>query len=93
MNRQEHLLVILAEECNEVAQQAAKALRFGIDEQRDLPTSNRERLLHEYNDLMAVVEMLQDEGIYLRAQGTLIEAKKEKVEKYLKYSKELGTLI
>jgi len=29
---QEHLLIILAEECSEVAQRASKALRFGLRE-------------------------------------------------------------
>ena len=93
MDRQEHLLVILMEECAEVAKQSAKALRFGIDEQRDLPTSNRERLHQEWNDILGVVSMLEDEGIHLYPDRDLINAKQEKVEKYLRYSAELGTLM
>jgi len=34
MNRTEHLLVCLAEECAEVGQAVAKALRFGLDDGR-----------------------------------------------------------
>ncbi len=32
MNRRDHLLDILAEECAEVAIRVSKALRFGLDE-------------------------------------------------------------
>ncbi len=86
------LLVILMEECNELAQQASKAIRFGIDQQRDLPTSNRQRLIAEWNDLIAVVEMLEREGIDLQPDPAAILSKKKKVDRYMSYSSELGTL-
>jgi hypothetical protein len=107
MNRLEHLLTILGEECSELHQDICKAMRFGIYEQRDLPTSNAQRIFKEFNDLMAVVEMVNDEavkispiryGIGLAERGLMyrdeefIAKKKEKVEKYLIYSKECGTL-
>jgi len=94
MNREEHLLTILGEECAELHQEASKALRFGIDEQRDLPTSNCERMQKEFNDVLALIEMLNDfycDNIF-STDTTLINLKKLKVEKYLIYSKELGTL-
>ena len=107
MNRKEHLLTILGEECSELHQELCKALRFGIWEQRDLPTSNSQRIFKEYNDLIAMVEMVNevaketsfqeasvtvgDKGIMYRDEK-MIQAKKKKVEKYLLYSKELGTL-
>lgn len=98
MNRFEHLLVITAEECSELAQETAKALRFGIFEMRDLPTTNLERMQVEYNQLLAMVDMINDElsiasitdGLY-RDEG-IIEEKRAKVEKYLLYSKKCGTL-
>jgi len=102
MNRQEHLLTILGEECSELHQELCKALRFGVDEQRDLPTSNAERIFKEFNDLLAMVDMVNasvvgsssrytEKGIMYRADD-LIEKKKAKVEKYLLYSAECGTL-
>lgn len=93
MNRLEHLLTILMEECCELAQDVAKAKRFGIHEQRDLPTSNCERIQKEFNDLLAIIDMLNGEfhlGLYRDVK--LVKAKISKVEKYLKYSKECGTL-
>jgi len=63
MTRSEHLLVILAEECNEVAQRVSKALRFGLEEiQPGQGKTNAERISDELDDLMAVLEMLCDEG-------------------------------
>ena len=92
MNRQEHLLTILGEECSELHQEICKALRFGINEQRDLPTSNHERMQKEFNDILAMVEMVKSEGVFLCEDEKMVCDKMEKVEKYLLYSKECGTL-
>lgn len=94
MNRSEHLITILGEECSELHQEGCKALRFGVFEQRDLPTSNIERMQKEYNHLLAMVDMVNEEAeaTLLYRDEKMIAAKKEKVEKYLLYSKELGTL-
>ena len=92
MNRQEHLLVIFSEECNEIAQEVSKALRFGVNEQRDLPTSNLERIQKEFNQLMAMRDMLWDEGVCIRDDKQVRFDKRVKVEKYLTYSKKCGTL-
>lgn len=95
MTRQEHLLTILAEECAEVAQRATKALRFGMDEaQPGQPYTNEQRLEEELCHLVAAWEMLQ--GCPIDIDGgnlrKLIEYKKAKVEIYLAYSQECGTL-
>ena len=93
MTRLEHILWIIAEECAEVAQRASKAARFGLDEvQPGQALTNEERLWGELNDLAGIAEML----ISLRGQGGLsrpaVDAKKAKVEKFLKYSAAFGTL-
>ncbi len=96
MNRLEHLLWILAEECAETAQRASKAARFGLAEtQPEQPYSNAERLVHEYADLVATMEMLADEaGIDIDAADleAMKAAKKSKVERFLVYSRRCGTL-
>ncbi len=92
MNRIEHLLVIFAEECSEVAQEVSKALRFGVNEQRDLPTSNLDRIKKEFSQLLAMREMLETEGVVINIDFKVIRDKKAKVEEYLLYSKECGTL-
>jgi hypothetical protein len=94
MTEQEHLLVILAEECAEVSQRATKALRFGLTDPKGTepqqPFDNQTRLLIEINDLLAVIDMLFEEMEY--KSELLQSSKKEKVKKYLKLSEKLGLL-
>lgn len=96
MTRQQILLIIAMEECNEVAQRISKALRFTLEEvQPDQLKTNDERIVEEFNDLCAVIEVIQHTGILRQSeerQRFEIEAKKIKIEKYLKYSEEVGTL-
>lgn len=91
MNRQEHLLVILMEECGEVIQDAAKSLRFGLDEGRDIDCTNGQRLRKEFNQLLAVADMLEEEGVDLSYDYNIQEQKRDKVEEYLEYSRDCGT--
>ncbi len=67
MTKTEMLLTLLAEECNETAQRASKAIRFGLDEvQEGQPHNNADRIVYEFNDLVAVTEMLKRKGAYLQ---------------------------
>ncbi len=94
MNRTEHLLSCLAEECAEVAQRVSKALRFGLDEvQPGQDFTNAQRIGQEFHDLLAVVEMLEDEGALDRPTDThAIERKKAKVLSFMEYAEQCGTL-
>jgi hypothetical protein len=94
MNRKEHLLAIVAEECNEVGQRAHKAMRFGINEVQDGQNlDNAARLIYEFNDLVGVMRMLHNEGhIPYPFDGKMQDAKIAKVEQFLLLSKEMGTL-
>lgn len=94
MDKLTYLLTCLSEECNEVGQRASKAIRFGINEiQPDHNKTNKERLVEEYNDLVAVMEILKEEG-YINGMDDigLKYDKKNKIKKYMEYSKELGIL-
>ena len=92
MTNEQHLLTILAEECAEVGQRATKAIRFGLEDpngaQPGFP-SNKERLLEELNDLLAVVDLLFEDNYIDKDKQKL---KQQKIEKYTKLSKELGQL-
>ena len=98
MNREQHLLTILAEECNEVAQRVSKALRFGISEVHPDTAinpdqlNNAKRIAQEMGDLIGAWEMLEHEGVVPKIDHAQIRAKKEKIERYLVYSKQVGEL-
>jgi hypothetical protein len=95
MNHQEHLLTIVAEEALEVAHRASKALRFGLMEiQPGQALNNAQRLIGEFHELIAALEMLNDESRMqmLMVDRAAVDAKKVKVEKFLAYSLEMGTL-
>ncbi len=99
MKQQENALIIFGEELGELAselldlqKQVFKSLRFGIDEQRDLPTSNRERIEAEWNDLLGAIENLSKHGVDLSPNIEAIRKKLGKIEKYNAYSESLGIL-
>ena len=91
MNRIEHLLTILSEECAEVIQNVSKALRFGLEDKYE-STTNAENITKELADLFGVIDMLKNEGIIKMPMLYDILEKQKKVEKYLKYSKSVNTL-
>lgn len=96
MNIVEHLLLCLAEEAGEVAQAAGKAGRFGM---YDAPPSgglqNNEYIVCEVNDVLAILELLQQYGVYLSGVGnrSAINEKKRKVLQFMAYAESRGTLI
>ena len=105
LSERQYLLVKLIEECAEVQQRATKALTFGIYEtQAQGPSLNRsaeanlnnnERLAQEFTDLVAVSEMLNEHiAMPLSVSDTRAkDLKKEKIKKYMEYSRSLRTLI
>jgi hypothetical protein len=94
MTRHEQLLTILSEECIETAQRVSKAIRFGLTEvQEGQPLSNAQRIVYEFNDIVAMMDMLHDEGLVEDIiDQVAIAKKKAKVEKYMEYSLKLGTV-
>lgn len=95
MTNQQYLLSKLAEEAAELAQIAIKAQQFGLDEvfggQRGTPLSNSQRIQAEFNDVLGVMKMLNDEcaaGIEQIPEDW--ENKVRKVSKWRDYSRRLG---
>jgi NTP pyrophosphatase (non-canonical NTP hydrolase) len=79
-------LGILQEECAEVIVEVSKIRRFGLDEisyHTDL--SHRETLAMEVGDMLALVDILIDQGVLDTVQ--LDVAKQNKVNKLKKWSK------
>jgi len=92
MNRLEHLMQVLGEECGELAVRASKINRFGLSD-RLSGVSNQDRLIEEFNDLLAVAELLNAEfDLNLFRDYRMVDKKKAKVLKYMQYAKDQGTL-
>jgi hypothetical protein len=85
-DKEEQLLITLGEECAEVIKEASKCLRFGPDNNHQ-STTPRHRLELEILDLLAMVELLEEEGfinITEEGSGALKMNKKHKVMKFIK---------
>lgn len=96
MNKIEHLLTCLIEECSEVQKEATKALRFGLDDKYKCDSHQAQKIVNEFADLLGVFEMLKDEGVVSILSkdeiDELIHKKKQRVLKYMKYAIKRGTL-
>lgn len=95
MNREQFLLVQLSEEASEISQAACKCIRFttsnvapGYDK------SNVDHLLTEFNQLLAVMLTLENEGVLpfgsTKPNPEIINAKLKAMSNYDSISKELG---
>lgn len=98
MSKNENLLVTLMEECAELQQAVSKILRFGADNYnpaRSKRTNEYEAML-EYYQLVAVMEMLQAQGVlhpFSGADEQLVkDSKKKKVSHYQTVSKDVGCI-
>jgi len=100
MNRHEYLMTQAVSECCELAHRLTKAQHFGMDqiqsavgdkpEQNPERKTNRERIIDEYTDLVATMEMLDISlGV---VNGRAMDIKQARVRKYMTFARELGTL-
>lgn len=93
MNNEQYLLNKLDEECKEVGMVASKAMQFGLNSNYNgnLQMTNREHLFQELNDLLATIELLNEEcGLGFVPNDCAIKDKKLKINKYKSISKTLG---
>lgn len=95
MNNLQFLLLKIGEEAKEIGLVADKTIQFGLDSDNngELALTNKEHLFKELNDLLAIVEMLNEECNlgFVRDQDA-IENKKQKVKYYRGVSQKLGNI-
>jgi len=94
ISEKEMLLVQLVEECAEVIQEVCKAQRFGVDEKMEgINLTNLARITKELNDLQVLTDLVAEAYDINRFNYLDIKAlslKKQKVIKYMNYSKDCG---
>jgi NTP pyrophosphatase (non-canonical NTP hydrolase) len=94
MTEEQYLLLVLAEECAEIAKVASKAIRFGLEHVHD-GTTNKQKLFEEFADLIAAYTKIEkvfnhpDQELRFRL---MMAAKDEKLGKMMEYSRSLGKL-
>ena len=75
ISERDELMVILMEECSEVAIEAAKMIRFGYD--------NNQKLESEVGDLMCMLNLLHEwDLISWNNVDACADAKREKLKKW-----------
>ena len=80
------IILILSEECAEVAKEVSKIMRFGPDQIKPgKDQTNIQVLEEELGDLLAMIELLVDKDIGVTNEGLEL-AKKAKFEKLKKWS-------
>lgn len=99
MNIAENLLVTIMEEAGELIQDISKVLRFGLTCHHPTDATkqtNEQRMLTEYYQLIAVMEMLFESGAIRSMAPEDIEViknlKKQRVTEYQSVSRQLGKI-
>lgn len=83
-------LTVLQEECAETIQIISKIFRFGAEDWHPndiLKTSNKERLIWELADILAVIDLLKDNGFLkeMEDEKTVEKLKANKIKKVEEY--------
>ena len=95
MNKTEHLITCLMEECAEIQQAAAKALRFGLnDGYPGADTTNAQDIAREVTDLIAVIDLCREHGIFGQPSEAkaMYDKKRQRVAEFMEYAKTTGAL-
>jgi len=80
------IILIMSEECAEVAKEVSKIMRFGPDQIKPgKDRTNIQVLEEELGDLLAMIELLVDKDVGVTNEGLEL-AKKAKFEKLKKWS-------
>lgn len=93
MNHLQYLLTKLDEECKEVGIICSKTIQFGYNSNNNgqLEFTNKELLHKEINDVLAIIDLLNEEcNLGFAYDIEAIKAKKEKVKQYKSISAGLG---
>ena len=93
MNKQQYMLIKLAEEASELAMAAIKCAQFGFDEMHPVTLeTNLEAINKEFADVIACAFLVAEleERFILDPENETLEIKWAKVDKYRELSKQMG---
>jgi len=82
-DKQWEMLNILQEECAEVIQAVSKIRRFGLKDKHGNKKTNQEELIQELGDVVAMMKLLHDSGLFTEEDiSDAAERKHKKLEKW-----------
>lgn len=84
MSKVQEILDILQEECAEIIVEVSKIRRFGIDSEYKDGGTQRDNLVKEIGDVMAMVDLLKEHDVI--TDGEITDAKRNKFLKLRKWS-------
>lgn len=94
MNKEQLLLLKLAEECSELSKACSKAIRFGVNATKPGSTeTNRQRIIEEFKDVAAAIDYLIFDQLLPIEEAEMdyeFDKRRERIDKYLQVSKDLG---
>jgi len=82
------LLTLASEECNEIAKELLKCVRFTPFDSLD-GIRNVDRVSNELADLMGVIELLREEGVDINPTRIAINDKKARLKHWMAVSDRL----
>ena len=85
MDRAQEIMDILQEECGELVTAISKVRRFGLFNTYKDGGTQREHLTQEAGDVMLLIDLLKEEGIF--TEDELQQAKERKATKLKVWSK------
>ena len=85
MSKIQEILDILQEECGELIVSASKVRRFGLDNSYKDGGSQRQHLTQEAGDVMLMINLLVDHGVFTKEE--LQQASQKKQDKLKIWSK------
>jgi hypothetical protein len=68
MDKIEEILIIAQEECAELIQEISKIRRFGLDSTHRDGLSHRLKLTQEVGDVLAMIHLMRDHGLFTDAE-------------------------
>jgi hypothetical protein len=93
MTEREYLMIVYIEELSELIKELSKCVRFTPEHRYALYSENNwNRASVEWNQVIAMEEMLQERGLSFKPDRAVMEKKKQQTLELMEFSKEIGVV-
>lgn len=92
LDKKQYLLLNLTANLSKMQSRVADCLLF-TTEHRHKDLSNLEKLSEAYSEVIALVSLLQDEGVNIEFTERAMTAKLSRLDQFMEISRSMGTLV